>query len=341
MKTILRTLLLAGCVAVAASCGSKKTAGNQFVADEAIPVHVAKAFTANVPVSQTYSSTVQAFAVNNIAPQSSSRIQRINVDVGDFVAKGQILAEMDKVQLNQAKLKMVNDSTEYSRVRSLYEEGGVSKSDLDAMKLAYDVSRSSYQNLLENSILRSPISGVVTARNYDRGDMYSMGNPIYVVEQITPVKLLVGISENDYTKIKKGDVVSISADALPGKTFSGRINKIYPTMSSNSHTVNVEILYQNTERALRPGMYAKVKVDFAMNNSVCIPDEAVVKQQGSGVKLVYVYNSSDNTVSSRAVTLGTHFGDSYEIIEGLSEGDEIVTVGSANVKDGSKVKVVE
>ena len=90
------------------------------------------------------------------------------------------------LSLNQSKLSMANDSLEYSRIKKLYEQGGVSKSDFDAMELKYNVTRSQYQNLLENTILRSPVSGVITARNYDQGDMYG-GAPIYVVVEITPV----------------------------------------------------------------------------------------------------------------------------------------------------------
>ena len=89
------------------------------------------------------------------------------------------------------------------------------------MELKYNVTRSQYANLLENTVLRSPVNGVITARNYDKGDMYG-GSPIYVVEQITPVKLYVGVSESDYTRVKKNDKVTLTADALPGKTFTGQ-----------------------------------------------------------------------------------------------------------------------
>ena len=107
--------------------------------------------------------------------------------------------------------------------------------------------------------------------------MYS-GQPIYVVEQITPVKLLVGISETDYTKVKKGDKVKITADALPGQEFTGTVNKIYPTIDPKTHTFTTEIIVPNGDKALRPGMFARVSVEFGVNHSVVIPDVAVVKQ---------------------------------------------------------------
>ena len=221
---------------------------------------------------------------------------------------------------------------------SFYRQGGVSKSDYDAAEMAYNVSKRAYDNLLENTLLRSPLNGVVSARNYDKGDMYS-GQPIYVVEQITPVKLLVGISETDYTKVKKGDKVKITADALPGQEFTGTVNKIYPTIDPKTHTFTTEIIVPNGDKALRPGMFARVSVEFGVNHSVVIPDVAVVKQQGSSVRIVYVVQP-DSTVKSTVVTLGRHFGTSYEILNGLNEGDQVAAKGSTSLRDGDKVEVI-
>ena len=228
MNKIIRTMAFVSATALLASCGNGKKADNtsaaQNVEERATLIATATAVRQEVPQTEVYSTSVEAFAVNNIAPQTGGRIEVIKVDVGSFVNKNQLLAEMDASQLDQARLKLANDSTELSRLRSLYEEGGVSKSDFDAAEMAWKVSRRSYNNLLENTLLRSPISGVVTARNYDQGDLYS-GQPIFVVQQITPVKLLVGISESDYTKVKKGDEVEITADAIPEGFSRGRSTK--------------------------------------------------------------------------------------------------------------------
>lgn len=341
MKNTIKTIVLAASAIAVCGCMGKKDAGQTSAApvpqeDLVTKVEVYNASRQDVPQENTYSSTVQAFAVNNVVPQSGNRISKIYAEVGDFVSKGQILAEMDAVSLTQSKLKLANDSTELVRLRGLYEEGGISKSDFDAVELAYNVSKSSYDNLLQNTILRSPLTGVITARNYDNGDMYAMASPIYVVQQISPVKILVGVSETDYTKVHKGDVVSLTADALPGRTFQGKVNRLYPTVDPATHTFIVEVLVTNSDRALRPGMYARVTVTFDVNNSIVIPDSAIVKQQGSGQRFVYVVQS-DNTVQSVAVTLGKHFGQEYEILAGLSEGDVVVTKGHTALKDGSKV----
>lgn len=335
-----RTIIYVAAAVMAVSCGNNnsKTAEQPQAAEVRLPnVTIMAASYKDVPQSDVYTANVEAYAKNNIAPQSPSRIQKIYVEVGDFVRAGQIVAKMDEVSLNQSKLSMANDSLEYSRIKKLYEQGGVSKSDFDAMELKYNVTRSQYQNLLENTILRSPVSGVITARNYDQGDMYG-GSPIYVVEQITPVKLYVGISEMDYTRVKKNDTVTLTADALPGKTFNGRIARIYPTIDAATHTFTAEVNVANSDRLLRPGMYARVTVNFGSNHSIVVPDDCVVKQQGSGVRSVFVLQN-DDTVKEIVVTLGRHFGTEYEILSGIAEGDKVVVKGQASLKNGSKVNV--
>ena len=341
MKTIFRTISVAAAVVLAVSCGNSKGNKAEVAVVETDPtVAVTQVSVREVPQEETYTSTIQAYVKNNIAPQTAGRISRILVDVGDNVKKGQVVAEMDQTQLAQIELQLKNNETEYNRLKELYEVGGLSKSDLDAIEMAYNVSKTQYNNLKENATLVSPINGVITARNYDAGDMYAMSAPIYTVEQIVPVKLLVGISETDYTKVKKGDSVEITADALPGQTFTGKVRKIYPTVDPATRTFTVEVVIDNNNSALRPGMFARAKVNFGMNNSVVIPDVAVVKQQGSGERFVYVLNE-DNTVTYQKVVLGRRMGAEYEVLEGLSDGAKVVTGGMIRLKDGIKVIVNE
>ena len=344
MKTLFKTMFLATAVILTAGCGnfgSKKEAQEAAEVVVADPtVSVTQVFVREVPQEAVYTSTVQPFAKNNIAPQSVNRIAKIYVEIGDYVTKGQVVAEMDMIQLQQAELQMKNNEIEYNRLKGLFEEGGLSQSDLDAIELAYKVSKTQYENLLENSVLRSPINGVITARNYDVGDMYSMSAPLFTVEQIVPVKLLVGISETDYSKVKKGDSVTVTADAIPDKVFYGKINRIYPTVDPATRTFTVEVKIDNNYKTLRPGMFVRATVNFGTNNNVVIPDVAVVKQQGSGERFVYVLND-DSTVTYKKVVLGRRMGTEYEVLEGLQDGDKIVIGGQIRLKDGVKVIVNE
>ncbi len=341
MKTIFRAAIIASTAVLAAACGSKTTQSEApQVTDFTPTVSVVEVSVREVPQTAVYTSTVQPYVKNNIAPQMTGRITRICAEIGDFVKKGQVLAEIDKSQLQQAQLQLLNQEVELQRIKSLYEAGAISKSDLDAIELSYNVTKTQVENLLENTVLCSPIDGVVTARNYDVGDMYAMSSPIYTVEQIKPVKLLVAVSESDYTKVKKGDSVVVVADALPELTFYGKIEKIYPTIDPATRTFNVEVVVANNYSSLRPGMFARVTVDFGSNRNVVIPDVAVVKQQGSGERFVYVLNA-DNTVTYKKVVLGRRMGAEYEVLEGLENGAKIVVGGQIRLKDGVKVVVNE
>lgn len=338
-----KTSILAAALLILAGCANQGGQGSQTAApapaQAAKPkVSVVEAAYQNVPQTALYSSTVQANVINNIAPQSGGRIQKLNAEVGDFVSKGQTLVEMDRVQLEQAELKLRNDETELERVRTLLAQGGISQADFEQLELACNVSRSTYKNLLENTILRSPVSGVVTARNYDRGDMYTMAQPIYTVQQITPVKVLVAISETEYTKVKKGDKVVLTADALPGKSFEGRVSRLHPTMDPATHTFNVEVQVPNTRRELRPGMYVRASVDFGDNRSIVVPDTAILKMQGSGTRTLFVIND-EGLSEVRIVTLGRHWDGNYEILSGLQEGEKVVYKGNSTLKAGVEVEI--
>ena len=322
------------------ACGNETQKSEEAPAAPVVPnVEITKAQTSIVPQESTYPSTVQAYAVNNIMPQAGGRIRKINVEVGDYVQKGQILAEMDRLQLDQLSVQIANDDIEYERLKSLYAEGGVSQSDFETAEMSYKLRKINYENTLENTILRSPITGFVTARNFDAGDMFSLSAPLFTVQQVTPVKLLVGISESEYAKVKKGDQVSLTVDALPGRTFKGKVERLYPIVNSATHTVNVEVVVPNKDRALLPGMYARVTVNFGNQRSVVLPDQTVVRLEGTGQRFVYVLNQ-DQTVSYVPVTLGRRMGATYEILEGVQEGQQVVIKGQSMLKDGIKVQVL-
>ena len=342
MKTIFKTMIVAVAAFMAVACGNNASKENSqnVVVEEHPSVKVAQVFVQKVPQEAVYTSTVQAYVKNNIVPQTAGRITKINVEIGDRVKKGQVLAEIDKAQLQQAQLQLHNAEVELERLRTLYNAGGLSKSDLDAIELQYNVAKTQVDNLIENTTLLSPIDGVITARNYDAGDMYAMSAPIFTVEQIKPVKLLVAVSESDYSKVKKGDRVTITAEAFPDLTFDGKIDRIYPTIDPTTRTFNVEVIVSNNYSTLRPGMFARVKINFGENDSVVIPDVAVVKQQGSGERFVYVLNA-DGTVTYQKIELGRRMGTEYEVLSGLVDGATVVTGGQIRLKDGIKVTVNE
>ena len=341
MKYLKLSIITLAVAAMMTACGSKdtSTATTGQPAEKAAPVvSVITAQAEDVDVTNTFTSNIEPYATNNIVSQTAGRIVSINVEVGDKVHKGQLLAKMDDVNLSKTRLQYVNDSTELGRLTELYNIGAVSQADYDMAKLSLNVTKKTYENLAENTYLRSPINGVVTARNYDKGDMYSMAQPIFVVEQILPVKMLVNISESLFTQVHKGMEFDIVVDAYPNEVFKGTVNLLYPTINSATHTFPVEVICQNADQRLRPGMFARVTATFGTNHNIVVPDVAVVKQQGSGEHFIYVLNA-DNTVTYTKVELGRRLGNCYEIVSGIKEGDRVVTEGQVRLKNGVSVTV--
>lgn len=335
VKVIIATLF----VVLLAACSNKTDNSANANSQASAPVvSVVVANAEDVEVTNTFTSNIEPYATNNIVSQTAGRIVSINAEVGDKVRKGQLMAKMDDVNLAKTKMQFVNDSTELGRLTELHRIGAVSQADYDLAKLSLEITKKTYNNLLENTYLRSPINGVVTARNYDKGDMYSMAQPIFVVEQITPVKMLINLSESHFTQVHEGMEFNIEVDAYPDEIFKGKVNLIYPTVSSTTHTFVVEVISQNNDQRLRPGMFARVTASFGVNHHIVVPDVAVVKQQGSGEHFIYVLNA-DNTVSYTKVELGRRLGNRYEIVSGINEGDRIVTEGQARLKNGVAVTV--
>ena len=187
-------------------------------------------------------------------------------------------------------------------------------------------------------MLTSPISGVVTARNYDPGDM--TGNlPVLTVGQLSPVvKVMINVTESDLSKIRTGMPVTVAFDAFEGETFDGKVSRIYPTVDTATRTFRTEILISNPGERILPGMFARVSIDLGSRNNVVVPDRAIVKQTGSGNRYVYVLH--DGKVNFERVELGRRLGDAYELISGVNSGDTVVISGQTRLADGVEVEVM-
>ncbi|MBQ5357853.1 MAG: efflux RND transporter periplasmic adaptor subunit, partial [Alistipes sp.] len=264
MNVIVKTLLVGGVCLASVACSSKKgaEAATETVAEVAKPkVTTAQVHIQDVDQQSVFTGNVEGYAVNNITPQQPRRITRLLVDVGDHVKKGQLVAELDNSALAQAKAQYENNKANFERSDELYKFGGESKANWQAMQTAYEVSKSTYENMLENTTLVSPISGVVTARNYDVGDM-AAGMPIFVVQRINPVKIMISVSESLYTYVKKGMAVEVELDALPEQKFSAKVSRITPSIDASTRTFPVELTLANDKELVKPGMYARVTMNY-------------------------------------------------------------------------------
>ena len=335
IKTLSLALLSAGLLASCSSSSSKAT--EEQSADTVRLVEVAPAEMRALTLSEEFTAQLEAKVLNNITAQAGGRLKQLLVKVGDRVGAGQAVARMEATQAAQAQIQLADAKTNFARMDELYKVGGVSKAQWEQAKSAVDQAKLAYGNAAENTVLRSPISGFVTAKNYDNGDMTSPQLPVVVIQQIAPVKAVIGVSEQYYSYLKKGAAATLSVDALGEETFSGIVTNIFPTLDPVTHMVSTEIEVANKDLKLRPGMYARVHLDFGTKEALTVPDKAIVRQAGSGARYVYVF--SGGKAVYRAVELGQQQGDLYEVVSGLNAGDQVITSAPSNLKNGLSVKL--
>ena len=300
-----------------------------------------------------YTATVDPEIVNNISSSMPLRIKSILVDEGQRVAAGQRLVVLDDVnsfqyetQVNNARANLQNVQVNYNRAVELLKIGGGTKQQVDAQEIqlinarnALSQAERTLRNARENTVLTSPISGVVTARNYDPGDMTG-SLPIVTVARVQPVKIVINVTESDLPKIHNGMPAEVTFDTYGDEKFNGRVSTVMPTVDPASRTFGVEVTLPNADSRVLPGMFGRVRLNLGKADRVVIPDKAVVKQQGSGNQYVYIYNSN-GTVSFNQVQLGQRLGDEYEVISGVEPGSRVVINGQSKLANGKKVKLAK
>lgn len=331
----LKQILLLFAIATFVACGSKEETSNEVNKPK---VKVETAVRSDVLQLQEYTATIQSDAINRIAPAMPARIRKIYVEVGDRVRKGQVLVSLDKTNLSQQETQIANLEKDLQRYKELYEVGGISKQQLEQLEVQLEVAKSNSSNLAENTTLTSPINGIVTERNFDSGDMPS-GMHILTVEDFNPVKLKINVSENLYTQISKGMEVDVRLDVYPNEVFHGKISLIYPTINQGSHTFPIEILIQNSDFKIRPGMFARVNLNIGSNENILVPDASVLKQTGSNDR--YVYIIENGVAVKKSITVGQHLGENYEVLSGIDAGDQIVVAGASRLSDKQEVEIVQ
>lgn len=332
------TLIAFAATALLCSCSGSEKSETTVQQEEKAKVKIEQVTAREVPQLEEYSTTVEAEVKNNIIPSSPLRIDRILVEVGDNVRKGQKLVELDASSLDQLKLQVENQEIDFKRIEELYKVGGASKAEYDNAKTQLEINKKALANKLENTVLVSPINGVVSERNYDNGDMYG-SKPILVVEQISPVKMKINISESRYAQTNKQLPVTLKFNTYGDEEFTGKIDIVYPTINAATHTFPVEITLANNDGKVRPGMFGYATVNFGTKNHVVVPDQAVVKQAGAGDYYVYVYENG--VVKHNKVEIGRRMGDKYELISGIEPGSFVVIAGLTGLTDGKEVDVIE
>ena len=233
------------------------------------------------------------------------------------------------------QLKTVED--DYNRLLPVYEAGGISTQQIEQAKAQLDVQREVVANLKKNIEVRSPITGVVTARNYESGDLFS-AQPILHIMQIDPLKVIANISEQYFPNVKVGMPVELKVDIFPDQTFTGTVSLIYPALDPTTRTFKVEVKVPTARRTLRPGMYARTIFNMGQKEGVMVPDVAVQKQVGTAERFVYVIEG-DSVARRRRVDVGRQVGDRVDILSGVGADEAVAVTALSKLYDGAKVEI--
>lgn len=329
---------LSGLILSACGSGEQKSEAKVAAADsvELIKVDRAVVRLDTIDVAESFTATLEAKVKNNISAQTGGRLQQLLVKVGDRVGQGQVVARLEATQLATAQIQLSDARLAVSRMEELYKIGGISKAQLEQAQSTLAIAQQQVHNLATNTSLRSPISGVVTAKNYDNGDMTSPSLPVVVIEQISPVKATIHVAESYYIQLKKGLSASLRVSALGDSVFVGRVANVYPTIDSKTHTVQVEVEFDNRDMLLRPGMYGSLRLDLGRRAALMIPDKAVQRTVGAGKRYVFVAHKGKAVY--REVELGERIGDQQEILSGLELGEEVVSSGAARLSNGQAIQ---
>jgi RND family efflux transporter MFP subunit len=305
----------------------------------------------------------------SVVPKTAGRLEEITVKLGDRVSRGQRIAriedqeireqvkqaeaafEVAKATIRQREADLELARTNVERSRNLFQRQLLPQQTLDdaeakfqsaqaALDLARAQNTQSQARLdelrinLENTIITSPVNGFVARRAADPGAFVSANAPIVDVVDIQRVRLVANIIEKDLKQIAVADMARVTVDAFPGESFMGRIARVSPVLDPSTRTAPIEVEIANDQYRLKPGMYARVGIITESHpNALVVPTNALVDANGSRG----VYLSVNNIAQFHPVKIGIEGNDRTEVLDGLDEGDHVVTTGAAGLRNGDPI----
>ncbi len=294
-----------------------------------------------------YSGTIEASQTIPLTFQTSGIIERIYVETGDAVKKGQLLATVDKSDLQNiynvslAKYEQAKDA--YDRLKSVHNKGSLSEIKWVEMSTNFEQAKSSMElslNNLEKCNMRAPEDGIIGKRNIEPGQsaITSSFAPIELVK-IETVLVKISVPENELNKIKKGLKANFSVSALSDKQFEGTITNISPVANTISRTYDVKISVRNTNLELKPGMVCDVILSLSTGKEMVLIPYNAVSTDSDGKPYVYVVSQDNKTVKKQIITTGNYQGSGIEVISGLVTGQTIVVEGKEKLSDNSLISL--
>lgn len=322
-------------------CGQKK------IEDKAVEektVSIQKVEKKVIKNNLIFTGTAYPWEEAALAAQMASRVRKIYVKEGDYVREGQLLVQMDDQQLTQIEIQYNDSKKDFERAEKLKAEGAISEQQYEKFKLAYETLKTNYEKILENTQLRAPFSGIITAKYLNDGELFLMAPAggravpaILHLMNVSDLKVKVSVNEYDSYKIKIGQKAKITSDILPGEEFFGNVVRISPIVDPISKTVEIELKIPNRGNRIKANSFVRVEIDLGETKELVVPTSSILTDPITGKNFVYRYENG--VARKRFVVKGKQVNDETIIRSGLNEGDQIIIEGQSNLVDGDKVKL--
>jgi len=340
-----KAIILAMLIAVISGCSNPRT--DEIKGEQKIKVKTTLVQSVKNDYSLGYSGTVEASQVIPLSFKTVGTVEKIYVEVGDVVRKGQLLATLDDSDLQNiyegilAKYQQAEDA--YNRLKLVHDQGSLPEikwvemqTDLEQAKSSLDLSK----NNLEKCRMLSPADGVVGRKNIEPGQssISLTSAPIELVK-IETVFVKISVPENEINRISHGQKAGILVSALDGKTFEGTVTNISPVAELMSRTYTVKISVSNTGHDLKPGMVCDVSLGFGTGSNMLVVPMKAVSKDSAGNTYVYMVSPDNKTVKKRIIKVGKYNNAGIEVTDGLLEGQTIVSEGGEKLSDNSSISL--
>lgn len=337
---LLLSLGLAACKGGGEGGGKKDEAAK---APEAVPVEVAKAARQTVSASYTGTAPLEARAEAQVVSKTSGIALQVLADVGQSVRAGQVLVRIDRdravLQEAQADAQVRKLEANYRRATQLAQQQMVSANDLDQLRFDLENARAQLRMArleLAYGNVTAPISGVVASREIKAGNFVQINTPIFTIVDTSQLEATLNVPEREIEKLKPGQAVQLTVDALAGRAFEGRIDRVAPIVDAGSGTFRVVCAFNGND-GLQPGMFGRQRIQYAQRaDALVIPRTALLEDGGAPA----VFALRGDKAVRTPITLGYEDGPWVEVRSGLKAGDPVVVAGKAALRDGSAVKVL-
>lgn len=310
---------------------------------QAVPVEVAEAANRTIAASYTGTASLDALAEAQVVAKTSGVALEVLVEEGQTVQAGQALVRLDpdraRLNLAQIEAQMRKLESNYRRAEQLAAQQLISAGEHDQMRYDLENARAAY-NLarleLSYTTVTAPISGVIASRSIKAGNFVQINTPIMRIVDNSRLEATLNVPERELATLKPGQPVWMQVDALPGRSFEGRVDRVAPVVDAGSGTFRVICAFPG-DGLLQPGMFGRFRIDYDQRADVLtIPRQALLDDEGEPA----VYVTRDAVAVRTPVELGHVDAGFVEIRGGLSAGDRVVVAGKAALRDGSAVRVI-